>query len=456
LGEKMIKKIRISWSFWLAMAVLMTAVVAPQGAANSASLRTIYSFCSKSGCPVGVNPFGDLIMDSTGTLYGTTLDTVFALVPNKTKTTWTETLLYRFCSKTGCTDGGDALSGLLMDASGDLYGTTNEGGAQGLGVVYRLTPNSAKTRWTETVLYSFCPRGQPHCTDGAWPQSGLIMDKSGDLYGTTTAGGIYPSGSPLQFGGGTVFELIPNAGRTKWTEKVLHSFCSQSGANCVDGAVPPGGVIIDSSGSLYGTTREGGANATVPGRAGTVFELIPNAAKTTWTQKVLHSFCQKLPCLDGMAPFGGLIMDSSGDLYGTAGVGGTLGGGIVFKFSPNSSKTAWTETVLHDFCAVGRLNCTDGYAPRGVLIIDPAGRLYGISGYKVGTNGSAGAVFEVSPNVAKTVWTETVLHHFCSLSNCADGEQPEGGLVRDSSGKLYGTTVYGGFGSGGTVFELTP
>ena len=172
-----------------------------------------------------------------------------------------------------------------------------------------LTPNASKTKWTETVLYSFCPPGQPHCTDGAWPQSGLIMDKSGNLYGTTTAGGIYPSGSPLQFGGGTVFELIPNASRTKWTEKVLHSFCSQGGANCIDGAVPPGGVIIDSSGSLYGATGKGGAYATVPGRGGTVFQLIPNATKTTWTEKVLHSFCQRAPCLDGINPTGGLIME---------------------------------------------------------------------------------------------------------------------------------------------------
>ncbi len=451
----MMKIIRMRWSVLHIAAALTVLMIAALHNAAASSLKTIYSFCSKSGCPLGVNPFGDLIMDRSTTIYGTTLNSAFALVPDKTGTAWTAKLLYRFCSKTGCTDGGDALAGILMDASGNLYGTTNEGGVKGLGVVYELTPNASKTKWTETVLYSFCPRGQPHCTDGAGPQSGLIMDKSGNLYGTTTAGGIYPGGT-LSFGGGTVFELIPNASRTKWTEKVLHGFCSQGGANCIDGAVPPGGVSMDLSGNLYGTTRAGGAYATVPGRGGTVFELAPNAAKTTWTQKVLHSFCQKAPCLDGIAPSGGLLMDSSGDFYGTAGVGGTLGGGVVFKFSPNSSKTAWTETILHDFCAVGRLNCTDGYAPSGVLIMDAAGRLYGISGYKVGSNGGAGAVFEVIPNVAKTVWTETVLHHFCSLSNCADGEQPEGGLVRDSSGKLYGTTAYGGFGSGGTVFELTP
>ena len=167
-----------------------------------------------------------------------------------------------------CTDGAGPVAGLIMDASGQLYGTTESGGAHGKGftggTVFALTPNAAKTEWTETVLYSFCAHvvGK-NCTDGAQPQAGLIMDKEGHLHGTTFYGGAH--GVPY----GTVFALTPNAAKTTWTETVLYSFCAQGGRHCTDGASPDAGLIMDAAGHLYGTTEGGGAHD----ENGTVFEL---------------------------------------------------------------------------------------------------------------------------------------------------------------------------------------
>jgi uncharacterized repeat protein (TIGR03803 family) len=148
-----------------------------------------------------------------------------------------------------------------MDKSGHLYGTTPLGGSHGSGTVFELTPNAARTDWIETVLYSFCA---DNCIDGDSPQAGLIMDKSGHLYGTTLVGSSGIDGTQA----GTVFELTPNAARTDWIETVLHSFCAEAG--CTDGSRPYAGVIMDEWGHLYGTTWAGGADDN-----GTVFELKP-------------------------------------------------------------------------------------------------------------------------------------------------------------------------------------
>ena len=231
--------------------------------------------------------------------------------------------MYSFCAQSSCTDGLYPIAGLIQDASGNLYGTTEAGGAAELngGTVFELTVNAAKTAWTHKVLYSFCT--QANCADGISPAAGLLGDASGNLYGTTKELGAH--------GGGTVFELMPNAKKTKWTHKPLYSFCAQGGALCTDGIYPASGLIGDGSGNLYGTTYQGGAN---PRGGGTVFELTPNAAKTAWTHKVLYSFCPQPGCADGLLSLTGLIADASGNLYGTTSTGGAYDGGTVFELKP--------------------------------------------------------------------------------------------------------------------------
>jgi hypothetical protein len=191
-------------------------------------------------------------------------------------------------------------------------------------VVFQLTPDSTGTVWTETVLYSFC--SQAGCADGKNPSAGLIMDASGNLYGTTNAGGNTSTS------GGTVFQLTPDSTGTAWTETVLHSFCSQTA--CGDGSFPTGDLIMDASGNLYGTTARGGGF----GRQGLVFQLTPDSTGTVWTETVLYSFCRQTNCADGAGPIAGLLMDASGNLYGTTNTGGNFnnkcagqGCGTVFK-----------------------------------------------------------------------------------------------------------------------------
>src|SRR6266851_1670139 len=363
----------------------------------------------------------------------------------------TEQVLYSFCSQSNCADGANpfAYGGLIMDTSGNLYGTTSVGGnATGGGTVFQLTPSD--TGWSETVLYSFC--SQTNCADGASPLAGLIMDAAGNLYGTTSAGGTSAPGT------GVVFQLTPDPTGTGWTETVLYSFCSQ--IYCADGYQPLGGLIMDGAGNLYGTTRQGDNNpgtCAFAGGCGVVFELTPDATGTAWTETVLHSFfCSN--CADGANPAPGLIMDGAGNLYGTTTTGGATGGGTVFQLTP--SDTGWSETVLYSFCSQTR--CADGLYPYGDLIMDEAGNLYGTTWRGgSGTQLISGVAFELTPDSTGTAWTETVLYNFCSQSNCADGGGPFAGLLMDASGNLYGTTNVGGNFNNkcavqgcGTVFAL--
>jgi uncharacterized repeat protein (TIGR03803 family) len=325
-------------------------------------------------------------------------------------------VLYPFCSQANCSDGAVPHAGLMSDASGNLYGTTISGGAHGSGTVFKLAPDG-----TETVLYSFC--AQPDCADGAAPYFGVVMDPSGNLYGTTACGGT-------GCGHGTVFRLAPGG-----TETVLHAFTGGS-----DGA-DPNGLIIDASGTLYGTTELGAGTGCGGAGCGTVFKVAPDGTET-----VLYSFCARRNCIDGASPFSGLIL-KAGKLYGTTTAGGKFGYGTVFRLSTNNK-----ETVLYAFCPI---DCADGASPYGGLIVDKSGNLYGTT-----TNGGGhggGTVFRLAPD-----GSESVLYDFCSQANCADGANPFSALVRDRVGNLYGTTQSGGTGSGpdcagcGTVFRLAP
>jgi uncharacterized repeat protein (TIGR03803 family) len=328
----------------------------------------LYSFCSQPDCTDGFIPYAGLVMDTVGNFYGTTYSwpcslgyncgTVFQVTPSGT-----ETVLHSFCSR--CADGKTPRAGLIMDMSGNLYGTTYAGGAYGWGTVFKVTPSGI-----ETVLHSFGSLG-----DGFSSYAGLIMDTTGNLYGTTSNG--YCPGGTSQ-GCGTVFQVTPSG-----TETVLYRFCSQQ--YCTDGAQPQAGLVMDAVGNLYGTTYAGGNNS----KTGTVYKLTPSGIET-----VLYSFCSQRYCTDGAQPQAGLVMDKTGNLYGTTGQGGVPsrycpeGCGTVFQVTPSGK-----ETVLYSFC--GKRGCADGMTPRAGLIMDMSGNLYGTT-YAGGAYGW-GTVFKVTP-----------------------------------------------------------
>jgi uncharacterized repeat protein (TIGR03803 family) len=266
--------------------------------------------------------------------------------------------------------------------------------------------NGADAKSSDSVLYSF--QGG---SDGIYPQGALFRDSAGNVYGTTYQGGI-----PGANGYGTVFKLAPDG-----TETVLHAFAGKPG----DGANPNAGFIADKQGNLYSTTINDGANT-----GGAVFEIAADGTET-----LLYSFCAQENCADGRTPYGGVIADKKGNLYGTTYEGGTNDYGTVFKLAPDG-----TETVLHAFTGG-----SDGSYPDAGLIMKD-GNLYGTT-YDGGGGSSSGTVFEVAAD-----GTETVLHSF----DGADGGNPADGLIEDSVGDFYGTTVAGGAKGFGIVFKLAP
>ena len=282
----------------------------------------------------------------------------------------------------------------------------------------------------ETGLYSFTGANG----DGAYPEAGLVFDRQGNLYGTTSVGGDKGCGALL--GCGTVFKLTPEG-----HEKVLYTFCP-GGYPCTDGYNPVAGLVLDWRGNLYGTTFAGGVTGCGPG-CGTIFKVTPEGHET-----VLYSFCPGgYPCTDGYNPAAGLVLDWRGNLYGTTLSGGASGWGTVFKVTPEGH-----ETVLYSFTGGA-----DGGVPYADLVLDRQGNLYGttsVGGDKgCGSFFGCGTVFKVTPE-----GHETVLHSFTAANG--DGAEPYAGLVFDWRGNLYGTTLSGGgtgCGSGcGTVFKVTP
>jgi uncharacterized repeat protein (TIGR03803 family) len=399
------------------------------------SEQILYSFCPASGCSDGEGPFAPLIFDAAGNLYGTTEEggaygsgMVFELSPG-VHGGWTEKVLHSF--NNDGTDGYSPTSGLVFDAAGNLYGTTTVGGVYDWGSVFELVAGVGG-QWTEHVLHSFQNDGN----DGTVPFLGtLIFDGSGNLYGTTTQGG---GGQGCTFGCGTVFELTPGA-NGQWTEKILHRFVGD------DGSQPQSGLIWDTHGNLYGTTWAGGTAG-----FGAVFELSPGV-NGEWQEKVLHSFLNNDQ--DGTSPLAALIFDANGNLYGTTKWGGTGGAGTVFELMRVSSAASaqWPERVLHSF----QDNGADGFLPYASLAMDAAGNLYGTT-YDGGASRSCGAagcgtVFVLVPNM-QGQWIEHLLHSFSIL----DGSNPLAGLIFDPNGNLYGTTGNGGSYGGGTVFEIVP
>lgn len=403
-----------------------------------------------------------------------------------------QSVLYAFGTNAGTNDGSSPNGGLVFDDAGNIYGTTAFGGGNvtaacpsGCGTVFELSPLPGGG-WSETVLHSFADN-----QDGMLPQSGVVLDGQGNLYGTTSGDGAGNCQSPYC---GTVFELSP-VGDGTWRETILYAFTGLS-----DGAFPYATpLIFDAAGNLYGATSEG------ENGYGTVFELSPPSfPDSEWTKTTLYDFCQNGGnCTDGASPQGGLVFDGSGNLYGTTAQGGFQGiGGMVYKLTPGFGGV-WTETVLD------RFKPTSGGMPQGGVSLDASGNLYGTL-YTGGLTGphcesryppnTCGGVFRLSLRIGgggmvflfsgtdggnpvagvvldgSTVYGSTlrgglgngfgtvfmitakkerVLHKFCSLPNCADGAGPIGKITLNG-GIIYGTAAGGGTYSQGVVFAIAP
>jgi uncharacterized repeat protein (TIGR03803 family) len=339
----------------------------------------------------------------------------------------TFTVLHDF---TGRVDGSTPSVGLAIDRGGNLYGTTNAGGStgnnclpSGCGVVFKLSQRTSG--WILTPLVTF-----EGGSDGIEPQTQLVIGSNGSLYGATfSGGGASWCGAP---GCGTSFFSRPSAHTSAntlgaWKETQLHVFTAVP-----DGSHPGyGALFFDQSGNAYGTTIGGGAT-----NYGTVYELTPSIGG--WTEQVIYRFSDGL---EGGFPYGGVVGDSAGNLYGTTIAGGTNDVGTVYQLTPTES--GWTGTVLYSFTGGN-----DGETPIGNLIIDASGNLYGTAS-EGGLNGG-GTVFELSPS--ENGWTFTLLYGLTGDPNGSAG--PWGGLTTDAAGNLYGTTGYDGPLSQGSVFEL--
>jgi len=396
--------------------------VIPGGGSGSES--ALYSFAGGSDPKL---PYAGLIFDKAGNLYGTTefggtnsQGTVFEITPNSNGT-WTQNVLYNF---TGSADGGQPYASLVFDTAGSLYGTTMFGGSAnctlGCGTVFKLTPGSGG--WSETVLYTFSGG-----SDGREPSARVVFDAAGNLYGTTLLGGNISS--VCSSGCGTIFKLTQ--GSSGWTESVLYAF--EGGA---DGASPYDGLARDPAGNLYGTVYAGGTSGN-----GAIFKL--TSSSSGWTETVLHAFSGGG---DGKYPYGDLILDAAGNLYGTAFQGGGPGYGLVFELLPNA-KGGWKERVLHAF-----YNTPAGNPVAG-LVMDAAGNLYGTTMLGVSRSscgGGCGTLFKVSP-ASGNAWIFKVIHVF---GHGTDGYHPTGDLILDSAGNIYGTTQAGGAQGSGLVFEI--
>jgi uncharacterized repeat protein (TIGR03803 family) len=385
----------------LAFAFVLGLVAVATPRARAETFRVVHNFTGGNDGGVPLNGF----LAYGKTLYGTAsiggtsnYGVVFSINANGV-----ETVLHSFA---GGTDGATPQGQLIRGKGANFYGTTTAGGASGTGTVFEITGKK------ETVLYSFAGG-----KDGAVPEAGLVFDAAGNLYGTTSQGGAH--------GNGTVFELAaPKAAGASWTESVLYSF----GAG-TDGSIPVGGVSLDASGNLYGTTSAGGAHG-----YGTVFQLTTG---TVWKEKILHSFQN---ADDGAVPYAGLISDKLGNFYGAATEGGSGGGGTAFELT--SSNGVWTFIVLYG---------VPGWGISGTfrnLLRDASGNLYGTT--HCDGKDSAGTVYELTPSDG--TWKYTLLYTFTGHS---DGLYSVSNLVL-SQDKLYGTTLYGGANGKGVVYEITP
>jgi hypothetical protein len=480
------------------LAVVLLAIAT--AAAATPHEKVLYNF---QGGKDGAFPSSDLIADADGNLFGTTVyggtglctdsdgfvigcGTVFKLIkPAVAGGKWMETVLYSFqgllIGNSNIADSGYPRAALTFDADGNLYGTTSGGTVTERlipdnGAVFELKRPAAKgAAWSETILHAF--KGG---YDGDQPQTRLVFDKEGRIYGTTS------DGSPLT--GGTVFRLTPPAQvGGAWTETPLYAF---SGGT--DGQTPVG-IVFDSKGNIFGTTSAGGGFSLSCGGedcdswvgGGTFFKITPNAQQSKpWSESlpfifppcVFYSLGDGESCGDDSLPESGLIADATGKFYGTSKLGGAgclgrddyeLGCGAVFQFVPPAvAGGAWTQNILFTFGNPATGTTTDGAYPIGTLAFDSAGNLYGAEMGSDCTSqfcfGGFGTIFELTPPSSPGgTWTETTLYQFQGGN---DGATPAAGMLVKGSA-LYSTTQSGGTGNClhtvnqpagcGTVYEIS-
>jgi len=402
------------------LSMMVLAVLLMAGALQAQTFQVLHKFTAQGD---GANPSAGMLIDRGGRLYGPTstvsaFSTAYKLSPAGED--WVLSSLHEL------PDGANAF---VFGPDGAIYGTTSYGGqgdcseGGGCGTVFKLQPPASTCRstscpWIETVLYRF--QGG---TDGWFPSSGVVFDRVGNLYGVTAHGGT-GTGNCDGIGCGTVYELSPSS--NGWSETVIYNF---QGAD--DGWWPVAGLIIDAAGNLFGTTLSGG-----PG-GGALYELSPSHGG--WFETNLHEFVGN----DGTYPVGTLTFDASGNIYGVTTGGGTGGGGTVFELAHPGN---WTYSVLYDFAEFA--------GPDAPLSFDSQGNIYGVT-VEGGVNGY-GSVYKLSSSNGS--WVLTDLHDF----NITDGMNPNGGLVLDANGNIYGTAMNGGgffttcaLGCG-TAWEITP
>lgn len=401
--------------FILAISAILFSAL-PLSAASTT--KVLYAF---AGGNDGEYLDTDLVIDSAGNLYGSTVQggthssgTVFELSPSGSG--WTHTVLYSF---TGGADGGEPYKGVTLDTHGNIYGTAVTGGGGscegGCGVIFKLTKSNGT--WTQTVIHQFTGG-----SDGYGPGTGVTFDKLGNLYGMTPTGGT-------PYGVGVIFQMQPQSNGT-WNFNVIHTFTGGSdGANASAGR-----LIFDQAGNLYGVTTVGGANG-----KGVVFEM--TQANGAWTLTPLYAFKDQP---DGALPYGGVIFDKAGNLYGTTYYAGIHDWGTVYKLT--HAKGSWKETVVYSFKGT-----SDGGAPISTLVSDSAGNLYGTTSAG-GTNCDCGEIFKLSPNPNGT-WTESIPYRFPGSPGAGFSYN---GMVADTAGNFYGATTHGGAANDGTVYKFTP
>lgn len=407
---------------WHSMSKVQSALavfVILAGAARAADTTQIYSF---AGGNDGEYTDTELVMDSAGSLYGTSVQggafgggTVFQLTPSGGG--WIHTVLYNF---TGGADGGEPYKGVTLDAKGNLYGTAVTGGGGscegGCGVVYKVA-NSGGV-WTESVIHAFTGG-----KDGSGPGSPVAFDKRGNLYGTTPTGGAK--------GFGVVYEMKPGA-NGGWSLMVIHTFTG--GLDGLGGSASR--LLLDAAGNVYGVNTVGGANG-----FGNVYELTRGSGGK-WQLSTLYSFRDQP---DGASPYGGVVFDKSGNLYGTTYYAGANDVGAIYKLTHNNG--GWTESVIYSF-----KGGSDGDSPISTLVIDAKGNLYGTTSDGGAAQCGCGTIFRLTPG-SGGVWTESPVYRFPGTPKPGFAYN---GMVSNGRGTFYGATVHGGTGNDGAIYEFTP